>query len=122
MINYPYGYGMNYNPYLANTMQQQTQTTQQGIISLPTEDEAINYPVAPGNNLIIFIEGTRIVYEKIGASQFDKPVIRRYELVDKPVDTVNVAQAAPQYVLAADFEAFKAKIEGMLAVEGGESA
>ena len=121
MINYPYGYGMNYNPYLANTIQQQPQQNQQGIISLPTEDEAINYPVAPGNNLIIFIEGTRIVYEKIGASQFDKPVIKRYELVDRPVDTASVAQTAPQYVLAADFEAFKARIESMLA-EGGETA
>ena len=116
MMNYP----MPFNPYLMNSMPQQPQQpAQQNIISMQSEDDAINYPVAPGNNIIIFIEGTRIVYEKIGASQFDKPIIRRYELVEKPLETQNTHES---YVLASDFEAFKNHVCGFISrfEEGGE--
>lgn len=83
--NYPY----QQYPYQAQMPQQMTQQVQQpmqmqsgGFISVPTEQDARNYPVAPGNVITFKIENQPIVCEKAqGFSQLEGPVFNKYRLV-----------------------------------------
>ena len=84
---------MNYQPNQWN-YSQQTQTPivqNSGFISVRSEEEARNYPIAPGTSLRFQDENAPFVYEKImGFSQFEKPSFTRYKLVkdDIPVNEV----------------------------------
>ena len=77
-------------------MQQPTQQIQQqqiqnsGFLSVPNEDIAMNYPVAPGNCVTFKIEGKPIVMEKsMGFSQLESPKIERYRLVKEELPVTN---------------------------------
>lgn len=53
-----------------------------GFISVQSETEARNYPVAPGNSITFKNENTPYVYVKtMGFSQLDRPVFERFRLV-----------------------------------------
>jgi hypothetical protein len=69
-----------YNPYQLPFQQQQTQQT--GLISVRSELEARNYPIAPGNSVTFKDETAPYVYTKtMGFSQLDMPVFEKYRLV-----------------------------------------
>ena len=59
---------------------QQTQTT--GFVSVRSEEEARNYPVAYGNSVTFKDETAPYVYTKtMGFSQLDRPIFDKYKLV-----------------------------------------
>lgn len=88
----PYGYDYTGRPvypavpqptYVPQPVyQQMPQPTQQirngGIVSVPNEDEARRYPVAPGYTVTMRDENAPYLYEKtVGYSQLDAPVFRK---------------------------------------------
>lgn len=86
-----------YNPYqqfqpnfqqsqIQNNLQQPLQQNQQiqngGFVSVHNENEARNYPIAPGNSVTFKDENAPYVYTKTqGFSQLDRPVFEKYRLV-----------------------------------------
>lgn len=79
----------------AQAQQMQQPTIQQsGFVLVPSEQEARNYPVAPGNSVTFKDENAPYCYVKtMGFNQLDRPTFERYRLVkeDGPV----TAQKAP---------------------------
>lgn len=75
----------NYPFYNQNYMQQQQQV-QSPFITVRSETEARNYPVAYGNSVTFKDENAPYVYSKtMGFSQLDKPVFEKYRLVKEDV-------------------------------------
>lgn len=79
---------MPYYPnYYPQTMPQAQPTQVQqsnGFISVPSEDVARNYPVAPGNSISFKNENAPYVYTKtMGFSQFDQPIFKKYKLIEE---------------------------------------
>ena len=87
---------MGYNPYYQQMMAQQAQQQaqgqqaqqnapqiqQSGFILVRSEDEAKNYPVAPGASVTFKDETRPYCYVKtMGFNQFDRPMFERYRLV-----------------------------------------
>lgn len=74
-----------YNPY--QFQQQPTQTS--GFISVRSEQEARNYPVAPGNSITFKDETSPYVYTKtMGFSQLDRPSFEKYKLVKEDTEEI----------------------------------
>lgn len=97
-MNYPY-YQYQNQPIQSQTLQPQLQTQpiQQnmqsgGFMSVPSEQIARNYPVAPGNVMTFKIENQPIVCEKSqGFSQLEGPNFTKYRLVkeEEIIETPN---------------------------------
>lgn len=63
---------------------QQNQPQMNGFLSVPNEEVARNYPVAPGNSISFKNENAPYVYTKtMGFSQFDQPIFKRYKLIEE---------------------------------------
>lgn len=103
MANYygGYGYPQNYYPQAMQAPQMPQPQPQQiptavpqiqngGFVSVRTEDEARNYPVAQGMSVTFKNETAPYIYTKtMGFSQLDRPIFERYKLVkeqDMPVE------------------------------------
>lgn len=135
---YPY-YPQYYPQQYAPQMQQQYQpmTAQQqpmqnaaqtpqiqngGFISVRSEDEARNYPVAPGTSVTFIDEMRQKVYAKtMGFSQLDRPIFVSYKLVkEEAAQEPQIAEEnsqtvdSPKYALASEYEAIKGQIDGIL--------
>lgn len=91
--NYPNYYYPNQNlqqniqPQMnqQNIQQSQNQPMQGGFISVRTEEDARNYPVAPGNSITFMSETEPYVYTKtMGFNQLDRPSFKKYKLVEEP--------------------------------------
>ena len=66
-----------------------TQTTQNGFVSVRSEAEARNYPIAPGNSITFKDETSPYVYTKtMGFSQLDRPTFEKYKLVKEEAEEV----------------------------------
>ena len=106
-MNFPYyPYQPQMIPQVNNQPQQQMQS---GLITVHTEDEALRYPVAPGNSIMFKIENQPVVIEKtMGFSQLESPKIERFRLEreDAPQEKPTVT-----YALAEDIERIDAEIE-----------
>lgn len=88
-------YQPNYyaNPYQPQIMQQPQQAQpaqrivqptiqQSGFVLVPSEREARNYPVAPGNSVTFKDENAPYCYVKtMGFNQLDRPIFEKYRLV-----------------------------------------
>ena len=77
---------------------QQTQPTIQntGLISVPNEDTARNYPVGPGNSVTFKDENAPYVYTKtMGFSQLDRPIFEKYRLVREEDTTAQPETITP---------------------------
>lgn len=76
-MNYP-NYFQNYPQQFQNIPQIQSN----GFVSVRSEAEARNYPVAYGNSVTFKDETSPYVYTKtMGFSQLDRPVFEKYKLV-----------------------------------------
>lgn len=63
------------------------QIYQSGFISVMNEQEARNYPLAPGNSITFKDESGPYVYVKtMGFSQFDSPTFKKYKLTEVAED------------------------------------
>ena len=87
-------------------------------ISVRGEQQALDWPIAPGNSLTFIDESAGYVYTKTSLNQFDRPQFVKYKLVREDVQQpVDVPQGAantpvPDYALKSDVEAVKGEIMG----------
>ena len=85
------------------------QKPQPGFVVMPTEEEALRYPIAPGNSITFKIENQPIMIEKtMGFSQFDAPIVKRYRIVEEEAPA---PEASPEYALKTDIDRIDAEIE-----------
>ena len=78
-FGYPYQYPQQ---QMQQPMQQQMQIQNGGFVSVRSEAEARNYPVAYGNSITFKDETAPYVYTKtMGFSQLDRPVFEKFKLV-----------------------------------------
>ena len=106
-------------------IQQQIQNG--GFVSVHNENEARNYPIAPGNSVTFKDENAPYVYTKTqGFSQLDRPVFEKYRLVnEEEYQPQQVAQNVPtsaekteqanniDYALKSDLRALWDEIEAL---------
>lgn len=102
---------------------QQPQIQNGGFIQVHNEDEARNYPIAPGNSVTFKDENAPYVYTKtMGFSQLDRPIFEKYRLVkedDMPTQNPPVsAEIAQQtnnidYALKTDLTALQTEIDAL---------
>lgn len=101
----PYQYQPNYQQNgIQPSFQQSQQPIQQnqqiqngGFVSVHNENEARNYPIAPGNSVTFKDENAPYVYTKTqGFSQLDRPVFEKYRLVkEEDYQQQQTAQNSP---------------------------
>jgi hypothetical protein len=64
--------------------QQPQPQIQQSIMSAPTIEDALKYPVALGNSIMFKIENQPLIIEKsMGFSQLDSPVIKYFDISER---------------------------------------
>lgn len=111
----------------SNYQQSQQQIQNGGFVSVHNENEARNYPIAPGNGVTFKDENAPYVYTKTqGFSQLDRPVFEKYRLVkEEEYQPQQVAQNAPasaekteqasniDYALKSDLKALWDEIEAL---------
>ena len=109
-----------YYPQYQNTFQQPLQQIQQpqqpqiqngGLVSVRNIQEALNYPIAPGNSVMFKDENSPFIYVKTrGFSQLDEPIFEKYRLVKEeqpqPVNN-NESVADIDYALKSDLQAIQ---------------
>lgn len=79
-------YNYYQNPYGYQAPQQQIQVQNSGFVSVRNEQEARNYPVAPGNSVTFKDETAPYIYTKtMGFSQLDRPNFEKYKLLKEEV-------------------------------------
>ena len=89
------------------------QTMQSGFVTVPTEQDALRYPIAPGNSITFKIESQPVMIEKtMGFSQLDSPRIKRFKLVEEDVATQT---GEPTYALKADLERLVEQVDELKA-------
>lgn len=119
-------------PYVYPQMQQQAQAQAQaapqiqngGFVSVRSEADARNYPVAPGNSVTFKDENAPYIYTKtMGFSQLDRPLFEKYRLEKEEVTQIAYdaqtgagnpsADILSSYVKKDEFEDITARIDGM---------
>lgn len=94
------------NNYQSNMQQQPQQIQNGGFISVHNIQEAINYPVAPGNSVTFKDENSPYIYVKTkGFSQLEEPIFKKFRLIEESdtqpqESTTTVTEQAVNY---ADF-------------------
>lgn len=120
---------MQQNQQMQNAQQQgqqmqQPAIQQSGFVLVPSEQEARNYPVAPGNSVTFKDENAPYCYVKtMGFNQLDRPTFERYRLVkeDSPVTAKNAPTNADSaegskdtaYALKSDLGAIWSEIDAI---------
>lgn len=77
MPNYP----QYFNPYVQQMQQAPVMPIQNtsSIVNVRSEEEARNYPIAPGVSMTFKNENAPYIYTKtMGLSQFDRPIFEKY--------------------------------------------
>lgn len=113
-------------PYFPNYQQnyqqaQQPMTIQNGgFISVRSEMEARNYPIAPGNSITFKDENAPYVYTKtMGFSQLDRPTFEKFKLVkeEAQIQEYGTFSENPMpntnYVEKAEFDALRGEISAL---------
>lgn len=80
-----------FQPQQMQMPMQQTQApaqqTQTGFVSVRSEEEARNFPVAYGNSVTFKDENAPYIYTKtMGFSQLDRPIFDKYKLVKEEAE------------------------------------
>ena len=92
-------------------------------ISVRSEQQARDWPIAPGNSVTFIDESAGYVYTKTSMNQFDRPQFVKYRLVredDAPQEPQSAPQSAanpaaapmPDYALKSDVDALKGEVMG----------
>ena len=113
----------NYYPNYYPQAQAQ-QPPQNSFVSVRSEDEARNYPVAVGNSISFKHENAPYIYTKtMGFSQFGKPIFEKYRLVKEPIEGEASAAAENPTIqaLRQDIEYLKSEIEKMKGAQNVKS-
>lgn len=94
----------NQSNYQQSQQPIQQQIQNGGFVSVHNENEARNYPIAPGNSVTFKDENAPYVYTKTqGFSQLDRPVFEKYRLVkEEDYQPQQIAQNAPTSVEKAE--------------------
>lgn len=113
-----------YNPYLqpyqatAQQQQQPQQIHNGGYVSVRSEDEALMYPVAPGNSVTFINELAPYQYKKtMGFSQFDKPIFEKFRVVKEEAQISPVSEDSQKttndiaYAEKSEIEEIRGQIE-----------
>ena len=98
-------------PYQVGTQPQQIQNG--GFISVRSAQDAMNYPVAPGNSVTFKDESGPYVYVKtMGFNQMEAPSFKRYRLVEEDLNTMpTVTEKQPaSFVSQQEFEELKTQV------------
>lgn len=140
---YPNYYQSSYNPYIQqqfypqptvpsqqNVQQPIPQPVQQaqpqiqngGFMSVRTEEEAYNWPIAPGVGMTFKVENAPVIIDKArGFSPLEQPVVKVYDMIER-VPNQNAAQPQEtsvvthtEYAERADIEAIRRELEGFKA-------
>lgn len=94
--------------------QQPQQFQNGGIVRVRNEAEARDYPVAPGNSVILIDNSVPYLYVKtMSYSQLDPPRFEKFRLVREEQPAPQAPTQPVEYVTREDFEALKAEIEKM---------
>lgn len=133
---YPQFYPQFYQQYPQQQAQQPIQQPQQpiappiqqpnpqpissGLISIPSEADARNYPVGYGQSVSFRDENAPYLYTKtMGFSQLEPPKFEKYKLIkesadspDKPLEN-NQTDKLPSYAEKSDIEDVRAEIRGL---------
>lgn len=125
---YPYYQYPTYNQMLYQQMQNsQPQNMQQnpqiqngGFIMVKSINEAMNYPVAPGNSVTFKNESQPYIYTKtLGFSQLDQPIFEVFKLVkeENEIKDEHVAEEIPvvEYLPLEDADEIRNDISQMKA-------
>lgn len=97
------------NPYQANVNIPTTPIQDNMIVSVQSEQDARNYLVAYGHSIIFKDENKPLVfYTKTAISQFEPPVFKIYDLVER---TQEMPVNAPENVKPMDLSTFVTKDE-----------
>ena len=68
-------------PQFQQDLQQKASQEHYGFISVNSEQQARNWPIAPGNSLTFKDESSPYIYTKtMGLSQFETPIFEKYRL------------------------------------------
>ena len=97
----------------------QNQPQNGGFVRVMSEDEARNYPVAPGYSVTFINDSATYCYTKTaGFSQFDRPVFKKYRLIAEnepnttfPDEGNKDTLPTPEYALKSDFDKLKAEFK-----------
>lgn len=116
-----------FNPYYQQQMpqiqQQMPQQVQQpqiqatNFLTVPSEEIARNYPVAPGNSITFKNENAPYVYSKtMGFSQLDRPIFEKYRLVkEDDVEPIKADPKIDEQTKLAEIDTLKEKLESLRA-------
>jgi hypothetical protein len=96
-----------YQPNYQQNFQNYQPNYQQNMMPIPTEEDALKYPIAPGNSIMFKIENQPLIIEKtMGLSQLDTPTIRYIDLVPRETNKV-------EYATKEDIEQLREEIKSM---------
>ena len=109
-----------YYPQMAGTQMSlpNQQIQNGGLISVRSEMDARNYPIAPGNSITFKDENSPYVYTKtMGFSQLDRPTFEKFRLVREETDENGAnptqAQNLSEYVLKTEFDALREEFDAL---------
>lgn len=95
--NYTYGYPQPQNNLFQPRPEVQMQQEKYGFINVANEEQARNWPIAPGNSLTFKDESAPYIYTKtMGLSQFETPVFEKYKLTKEEDADAVAGVASPQ--------------------------
>lgn len=127
----PYPFYQNYPNYNQMYLQQQLQSIQQpqqnnqtpqiqngGFVMVKDINEAMNYPVAPGNSVTFKNESQPYIYTKtLGFSQLDQPLFEVFKLVkeEQNFEKEEIKEEVPiiEYLSIDEAEKLKTEIENL---------
>lgn len=127
----PYPFYQNYPNYNQMYLQQQLQSIQQpqqnnqtpqiqngGFVMVKDINEAMNYPVAPGNSVTFKNENQPYIYTKtLGFSQLDQPIFEIFKLVKEenelPKEEIKEELPVIEYLSIDEAEKLKTEIENL---------
>lgn len=127
----PYPYYQSYPNYNQMYLQQQLQSMQQpqqanqtpqiqngGFVMVKDINEAMNYPVAPGNSVTFKNENQPYIYTKtLGFSQLDQPMFEIFKLVKEenelPKEEIKEELPVIEYLSIDEAEKLKTEIENL---------
>lgn len=109
---------MIYPYYPMYTPQQNTQATPQiqnnGLVIVKSVEEAMSYPVAPGNSVTFKDENKPYIYTKtLGFSQLDQPLFEVFRLEKETPAQSTESKPTIDFFPLSDGEYLKAEIEAL---------